>query len=142
MTNLYALIVGIEKYDLPAWSRSGPVAGAIEMAYWCNRIGMPFKNLYMFLSINDQDPTWLSEQQSTISHFRKTGATIVDDTSLNAIDTFWRNTLPTLPNVDSKLLFYWCGHGVTRPDRDRILLHTVSVHQPDRLFLSGGPACG
>ncbi len=131
MTNLYALIVGIEKYDLPNWNRSGPVAGAIEMAYWCNRIGMPFKNLYMFLSINDQDPTWLSEQQSTISHFRKTGATIVEDTSLNAIDTFWRNTLPTLPNVDSKLLVYWCGHGVTGTDRDRILLHTD--YRPDNL---------
>jgi hypothetical protein len=131
MTNLYALIVGIEKYDLPHWSRSGPVAGAIEMAYWCNSIGMPFKNLYMFLTINDQEPKWLSGQQSTISHFRKTGATIVEDTSLNAIDTFWRNTLPTLPNVDSKLLVYWCGHGVTRPDRDRILLHTD--YRPDNL---------
>jgi len=131
MTNLYALIVGIEKYDLPNWNRSGPVAGAIEMAYWCNSIGMPFKNLYMFLTINDQDPTWLSGQQSTISHFRKTGATIVDDTSLNAIDTFWRNTLPTLPNVDSKLLVYWCGHGVTGTDRDRILLHTD--YRPDNL---------
>ncbi len=124
MTNLYALIVGIEKYHLPNWNRSGPVAGAIEMAYWCNSIGMPFKNLYMFLSINDQDPMWVSGHQSTISHFRKTGATILEDTSLNAIDTFWRNTLPTLPNFDSKLLVYWCGHGVTRPDRDRILLHT------------------
>jgi hypothetical protein len=131
MTNLYALIVGIEKYDLPNWNRSGPVAGAIEMAYWCNRIGMPYKNIHMFLSINDQDPTWLSEQQSTISHFRKTGATIVEDTSLNAIDTFWRNTLPTLPNVDSKLLVYWCGHGVTGTDRDRILLHTD--YRPDNL---------
>jgi hypothetical protein len=133
MTNLYALIVGIEKYDLPNWSRSGPVAGAIEMAYWCNSIGMPFKNLYMFLSINDQDPTWISGQQSTISHFRKTGATIVEDTSLNAIDTFWRNTLPTLPNGDSKLLVYWCGHGVTGTDRDRILLHTD--YRPDNLSI-------
>jgi hypothetical protein len=131
MTNLYALIVGIEKYDLPHWSRSGPVAGAIEMAYWCNSIGMPFKNLYMFLTINDQEPKWLSGQQSTISHFRKTGATIVEDTSLNAIDTFWRNTLPTLPNGDSKLLVYWCGHGVTGTDRDRILLHTD--YHPDNL---------
>jgi hypothetical protein len=131
MTNLYALIVGIEKYDLPSWSCSGPVAGAIEMAYWCNSIGMPFKNLYMFLTINDQEPKWLSGQQSTISHFRKTGATIVEDTSLNAIDTFWRNTLPTLPNGDSKLLVYWCGHGVTGTDRDRILLHTD--YHPDNL---------
>jgi hypothetical protein len=131
MTNLYALIVGIEKYDLPNWNRSGPVAGAIEMAYWCNRIGMPFKNIHMILSINDQDPTWISGHQSTISHFKKTGATIFEDTSLNAIDTFWRNTLPTLPNVDSKLLVYWCGHGVTRPDRDRILLHTD--YRPDNL---------
>ena len=131
MTNLYALIVGIEKYDLPGWNRSGPVAGAIEMAYWCNSIGMPFKNLYMFLSINDQDPMWVSGHRSTISHFRKTGATIIEDTTLNAVDTFWRNTLPTLLNGDSKLLLYWCGHGVTRSDRDRILLHTDFL--PDNL---------
>lgn len=129
MTNLYALIVGIEKYDLLGWNRSGPVAGAIEMAYWCNSIGMPLKNLYMFLSINDQDPMWVSGHQSTISHFRKTGATILEDTSLNTIDTFWRNTLPTLPNAD-KLLVYWCGHGVTRSDRDRVFLHTdYNPHQ-------------
>jgi hypothetical protein len=131
MTNLYALIVGIEKYDLPKWNRSGPVAGAIEMAYWCTSIGMPFKNLYMFLSVNDQDPMWVSGHQSTISHFRKTGATIIEDTTLNAVDTFWRNTLPTLPNGDSKLLLYWCGHGVTCADRDRILLHTD--YRPDNL---------
>lgn len=131
MTNLYALIVGIEKYDLPRCNRSGPVAGAIDMAYWCTSIGMPLKNLYMFLSISDQDPMLVSGHQSTISHFRKSGATIIEDTTLNAVDTFWRNTLPTLPNGDSKLLLYWCGHGVTRADRDRILLHTD--YDPDNL---------
>jgi len=124
MTNLYALIVGIEKYDLPNWNRSGPVASAIEMAYWCNSIGMPFKNLYMFLSINDQDAAWEKERKDQLAHFKKSGAKIVEDSKLDAIDTFWRNTLPTLPNVDSKLLVYWCGHGVTRPDRDRVFLHT------------------
>ena len=131
MTNLYALIVGIEKYDLPKCNRSGPVAGAIEMAYWCNSIGMPFKNLYMFLSINDQDAAWEKERKDQLGHFKKSGAKIVEDTSLDAIDTFWRSTLPTLSSVDSKLLVYWCGHGVTRPDRDRILLHTD--YRPDNL---------
>jgi hypothetical protein len=124
MTNLYALIVGIEKYDLPNWSRSGPVAGAIEMAYWCNRIGMPFKNLYMFLSINDQDAAWEKERKDQLAHFKKSGAKIVEDSKLDAIDTFWREKLPKIANGDSKLFVYWCGHGVTRPDRDRVFLHT------------------
>ena len=131
MTNLYALIVGIEKYDLPGWNRSGPVAGAIEMAYWCNSIGMPYKNIHMFLSVNDQDAAWEKERKDQLGHFKKSGAKIVEDTSLDAIDTFWRSTLPTLSSVDSKLLVYWCGHGVTRPDRDRILLHTN--YRPDNL---------
>ena len=131
MTNLYALIVGIEKYDLPSWNRSGPVAGAIEMAYWCNSIGMPYKNIHMFLSVNDQDAAWEKERKDQLGHFKKSGAKIVEDTSLDAIDTFWRSTLPTLSSVDSKLLVYWCGHGVTRPDRDRILLHTN--YRPDNL---------
>lgn len=131
MTNLYALIVGIEKYDLPDWNRSGPVAGAIEMAYWCHKMGMPIKNIHMFLSVNDQDPAWVKIQRETLQHFRKLGARVVEDTSLNTIDTFWRTTLPTLPSGDSKLLVYWCGHGVTRPDRDRVLLH--SDYNPQRL---------
>lgn len=131
MTNLYALIVGIEKYDLTGWNRSGPVAGAIEMAYWCNSIGMPYKNIHMFLSVNDQDAAWEKERKDQLGHFKRSGAKIVEDTSLDAIDTFWRSTLPTLSSVDSKLLVYWCGHGVTRPDRDRILLHTN--YRPDNL---------
>jgi hypothetical protein len=130
MTNLYALIVGIEKYDLPGWNRSGPVAGAIEMAYWCTRIGVPFKNLYMFLSINDQDAAWEKELKDQLGHFKKSGAKIVEDSKLDAIDTFWREKLPKLANGDSKLLVYWCGHGVTRSDRDRVLLHTdYNPHQ-------------
>lgn len=130
MTNLYALIVGIEKYDLPKWNRSGPVAGAIEMAYWCNRIGIPFKNLYMFLSINDQDAAWEKEQKDQLGHFKKSGAKIVEDSKLDAIDTFWREKLPNIANGDSKLLVYWCGHGVTRSDRDRVFLHTdYNPHQ-------------
>jgi hypothetical protein len=130
MTNLYALIVGIEKYDLPGWNRSGPVAGAIEMAYWCNRIGMPYKNIHMFLSINDQDAAWVKERKDQLGHFKKSGAKIVEDSKLDAIDTFWREKLPKIANGDSKLLVYWCGHGVTRSDRDRILLHTdYNPHQ-------------
>ena len=131
MTNLYALIVGIEKYDLPGGNRSGPVAGAIEMAYWCNSIGMPYKNIHMFLSVNDEDASWEKERKDQLGHFKKSGAKIVENTSLDAIDTFWRSTLPTLSSVDAKLLVYWCGHGVTRPDRDRILLHTD--YRPDNL---------
>ena len=131
MTNLYALIVGIEKYDLPRCNRSGPVAGAIEMAYWCNSIGMPYKNIHMFLSVNDEDASWEKERNDQLGHFKKSGAKIVEDTSLDAIDTFWRSILPTLSSVDAKLLVYWCGHGVTRPDRDRILLHTD--YRPDNL---------
>jgi len=130
MTNLYALIVGIEKYDLPGWNRSGPVAGAIEMAYRCNRIGMPYKNIHMFLSINDQDAAWVKERKDQLGHFKKSGAKIVEDSKLDAIDTFWREKLPKIANGDSKLLVYWCGHGVTRSDRDRILLHTdYNPHQ-------------
>ena len=124
MTNLYALIVGIEKYDLPNWNRSGPVAGAIEMAYWCNRIGMPFKNIHMFLSINDQDAAWEKERKDQLAHFKKSGVKIVEDSKLDAIDTFWREKLPKIANGDSKLFVYWCGHGVTRSDRDRVFLHT------------------
>jgi len=124
MTNLYALIVGIEKYDLPNGNRSGPVAGAIEMAYWCNSIGMPFKNIHMFLSINDQDAAWEKERKVQLAHFKKSGAKIVEDSKLDAIDTFWREKLPKIANGDSKLFVYWCGHGVTRPDRDRVFLHT------------------
>ena len=124
MTNLYALIVGIEKYDLPGWNRSGPVAGAIEMAYWCNRIGMPYKNIHMFLSVNDQDAAWEKERKDQLGHFKKSGAKIVEDSKLDAIDTFWREKLPKIANGDSKLFVYWCGHGVTRPDRDRVFLHT------------------
>ena len=124
MTNLYALIVGIEKYDLPNCNRSGPVAGAIEMAYWCNSIGMPFKNIHMFLTINDQDAAWEKERKDQLAHFKKSGAKIVEDSKLDAIDTFWREKLPKIANGDSKLLVYWCGHGVTRPDRDRVFLHT------------------
>ena len=124
MTNLYALIVGIEKYDQPDWNRSGPVAGAIEMAYWCQRIGMHPRNIRMFLSLNDQDADWAKEQRSALGRFTKSGVKIVEDTSRETIDTFWRSELPKLPDGDSRLLVYWCGHGVTRPDRDRILLHT------------------
>ena len=131
MTNLYALIVGIEKYDLPRWNRSGPVAGAIEMAYWCNSIGMPYKNIHMFLSVNDEDASWEKERKDQLGHFKKSGAKIVEDSKLGAIDTFWRESLPKIANGDSKLLVYWCGHGVTRSDRDRVLLHTDFL--PDNL---------
>jgi len=124
MTNLFALIVGIEKYDLPNSNVSGPVDGALQMATWCSRLGAPTKNICMFLSIDETDPTRASQYKDKLSQFEDMGITINKDTSLSAIDTYWRNALPTRAIANSKLLVYWCGHGVTRGDRDRVLLHT------------------
>jgi hypothetical protein len=131
MTNLYALIVGIEKYHLPNWNRSGPVAGALQMASWCTSIGASTKNIFMFLSVDETEPSRVLQHTHSLSQFKQMGITVNQDTSLNAIETFWRETLPKLPSGDSKLLVYWCGHGVTRSDRDRILLHTD--YRPDNL---------
>lgn len=126
MTNIYAFIVGIEKYNLPDWNRSGPVPSALKIAEWCIRIQVPPANMQLFLSINGDDGEWLNKQNEAISSFRTKHpkASITADTTLNAIDTFWRQKLPKLGKPDSRLLVYWCGHGVTTLDRDRVLIHT------------------
>jgi hypothetical protein len=128
MTNIYALIIGIEKYNEGGWNVSGPAAGATQVAEWCRSIGVPASHLHLFLSVNDSDSRWAEDRKSEIDDLERDGVTISKNTSQSEIATFWRQNLRKLGAPDSKLLVYWCGHGMASSDRDRILFHTDYNH--------------
>src|ERR1019366_406032 len=112
MNRTYAFIVGIEEYDQPDWSLSGPCSNAVAMVEWLLSIDAIPQNLFVFLDPLDGE----------IARFTRDGVKVVSSASWTAIDTFWRETLPADRPPASRLLVFWSGHGFTNTDGSRVFV--------------------
>jgi formylglycine-generating enzyme required for sulfatase activity len=111
--NAYGFIVGIETYGPHGWDIEGPCSNAIAIAQWMLSLGVPGSNIYLFVAAK-RDVT----QQ--IANLKSIGVSVQDGANYSQIETFWRHTLPGLRANKSRLLAYWCGHGCTSNNGNRI----------------------
>jgi hypothetical protein len=114
MNQIFAFIVGIEKYDQPDWDVPGPCANAIAIANWLLSIQVPPKNIFLFV-----EPA--KDCQGSITCLKNQGV-LVRSTDWPTIDKFWRDELPKNRPANSKLLFYWSGHGFAENDGTRVFI--------------------
>ena len=95
----FAVIIGIEQYEIKDWAVKAPAANAIAVAKWALSAGIDPQQIFLFVSKLDEELA------------APTGVT-VRGTTLRDIDTILRNELRKAEE-NSTLLFYWSGHGMT-----------------------------
>jgi len=118
MTTAYALLVGIEKYDIGLnFDVRGPCANAIALAKWLLSRNTPAENIFMFL-----EPLESHRLDDEIIALQSVGVSIERSGALNTIEAFWRYRLPSLGGSHARFFFYWCGHGYTAADGSRLFL--------------------
>lgn len=104
----YALVVGIEKYELGALGDlDGPANDAWQFTNWLLRMNVQYENIFLFLSSLEQNKS-----------FNPSAALSIKEASRENI----RRTIEILPKLEGDLLwFFWAGHGVvTLEDRNRL----------------------
>lgn len=113
MDNVYAFLVGIDKYEQPGWNVTGPCSNAIAIASWLLDAGANPEQVHLFLQPQDDN------HEEMIKDLQARNVQVRLSTKANDLDTFRRSELKAnQPNA--KLLFYWSGHGCTDEDGDRI----------------------
>lgn len=129
MNEVFAFIVGIEKYDQPDWNVSGPCKNALAITQWLISIGVPARNIAVFLNpIQALDDSIRDKQGEPVDLSRCA--------EFGAIDTFWRKELVENRPSNSRLLVYWSGHGFTENDGSKIFIcrDYTADHLPNRVF--------
>ncbi|SDX38232.1 VMAP-C domain-containing protein [Thiocapsa roseopersicina] len=119
MTDIYGFLVGIERYDQPSWDQVGPCANAIAMAEWLRSINVPAGHIYLFL---DPCADSRADYAQALCDLEAAGAQVTRSGNSYTIDTFWRTQLSRDRPADSRLLFYWSGHGFTENDGTRVFV--------------------
>ncbi|MBD2028224.1 caspase family protein [Leptolyngbya sp. FACHB-711] len=103
--NVYALIVGIEKYQAgPDYDLNGPANDALKFANWLLQHGTEPEHIYLFLSPLEQNKGVLSEAQT--KGFFPSPAT--HDAIANTI----RSKLTSKSSRGELLYIFWGGHGI------------------------------
>jgi WD40 repeat protein len=137
MTTTYALLVGIEKYDIdPGFDVPGPCAFAIELAKWLLSRNTPAGNIFMFL-----EPLESAPLEDEIRALQKAGLSIERSGALDTIKAFWQFRLPKLGGSGARFFFYWCGHGYAAADGSRLFLcrdYQDTDFLRDRVFDASG----
>ena len=110
MSEVFAFVVGIDKYQQPDWDVPGPCANAIAIIKWLHSIGVPVANIHAFLSP-------IEPLEGEIVHQLK-----YQPADFVSIDTFWRTTLKQGIPQNARLLVYWSGHGFADTDGSRIFI--------------------
>lgn len=117
MTVVRAMVVGIDHYDYPGWSLSGPVAAAMRVARWLLALPGVALELHLFLSkgsILENELAAALEAGRLVFH---------EDTTHATIDTFTRTVLPRDVKAGAHLFVFWSGHGGTsRSAKDRVFM--------------------
>src|SRR5947209_2061639 len=118
MTNTIAFVVAIERYDQPGWNVPGPAANALEVVKQLIRLGVHPDNIFLFLNENDASLGAISPIQSELAGLG-VARNDPDQSKINACF----NHLTKGRARDSRLFFYWCGHGYAQQnDDERILI--------------------
>jgi hypothetical protein len=114
MTETFAFIVGIEKYDQPGWDVPGPCANALAMAELLLGVTAA-SNIFLFL-----DP--VSDIEIRVTELKDKGVQVVSSARSHLIEDFVRAELPKARKAGSRLLVHWSGHGFIQPNGDRIFI--------------------
>jgi hypothetical protein len=126
----HGFIVGIEKYAEPKWDIEGPCLNAIAMASWLASIGVPGKNIHVFLA-----PSRSLTREIAALKRKSKGIDVRLVGDAESIETFWRTELTEDVPADSRLFAFWSGHGFTSKKRNRVFF--CSDYQsklPTRVF--------
>jgi hypothetical protein len=115
MTETYAFIVGIEKYDQPKWDVPGPCQNAVGMAEWLLSIGTVPGKISVFL-----EP--ITDLSARVDALKAAGVKVTANGLWEPIDTFSRVQLPAGSKPGSRLFVYWSGHGFVQSDGTRVLI--------------------
>jgi hypothetical protein len=100
---VFALVVGIESYQIPGWSLPGPARDAVRFANWLTgTAGVPQTHVHMLLSpLQKEHPQTVPSATSENVH---------------------RVLFEELPQNDGDLLWiYWAGHGFLDSRRQLLL---------------------
>jgi hypothetical protein len=101
---IFALVIGIEKYDQSDWDTIGPCANALAVAEWLIFAQIPPENMFVFLRpVADYDPR--------VKYLRNLGVDICTSATWSIIDSFCFEKLPASRPAGSHLFIYWSGHG-------------------------------
>jgi hypothetical protein len=73
MNDITAVIVGIEKYDQPAWSVPGPCRSALEIADYLISVGTKPANIFLFA--NEKPGDGPSAIQPELTRLKALGVT-------------------------------------------------------------------
>ena len=119
MNDIVAFIVGIESYDEPDWSVAGPCRNALGIARYLLAIGARPENVLVFANLWEGGDAF-AEMQPQMAELAAQGVVIEPPTFL-AIDNGFRD-LPVGRQADSRLFFYWSGHGYMDRERSRIFI--------------------
>ena len=101
---MYALIVGIEKYDQLDWDTAGPCANALAVAEWLISTGVvEGANIFLFLDA-------IADYDQRIRDLRAQGvAAIQTSATWTVMEDFCFKQLPAGRPADSRLFIYWSG---------------------------------
>jgi hypothetical protein len=103
--NVYALVVGIEKYQAGSeWDLNGPANDALEFANWLLDHGINPEHIQLFLSPLDQNVGVL--ENATDKGLTPAPA------SRDKIDPAIRYKLTSEGNRGDLLYIFWSGHGI------------------------------
>jgi hypothetical protein len=103
---MYALIVGIEKYDQLDWDTAGPCANALAVAERLVSGGVvEGANIFLFLDA-------IADYDQRIADLRAQGVVAIQTSATwTIIEDFCFKELPAGRPADSRLFIYWSGHG-------------------------------
>jgi hypothetical protein len=119
MNDIVAFVVGIEKYDQPSWDVPGPCRNALEIAKYLIGIGAKPANIFLFANekTGAESPTACEQE---IAELKTRGVKYELPTREN-IDNYF-NRLMQNRDANSRLFFYWSGHGFTDKEDNYIFI--------------------
>lgn len=128
--NVYALVVGIETYQLGAdYDLDGPARDGLRFIEWLRSHNVPADNIRFFVSP-------LAENTEVVSQAAKHGVNAYPATR-DAIDKHIRGKLLNLKVFGEVLYVFWGGHGIlTKTDRATRQLLFADTTAADKLNLN------
>ena len=121
----YALIVGIEKYkdgSLP--DVNGPGSDAIEFAKWLSKRGVPKKNIFLCISLLEENQGLLEKLELEFQEATQTNV--------------WNLLTESLHKKEGDLLLiFWVGHGIIDSEerKRRLFFADATINNGQNLYL-------
>lgn len=121
MNEIYALIVGIERYDQADWDVESPCANALAVAEWVLSIAARPENIHVFVNYQLINKVTRAARQAEVQKLCERHVDIKESARWEAIDSCARQLSDGVA-PGSRLLVYWSGHGFTDDIGKRIFI--------------------